>query len=204
MEQRPRWPTTLDRFRRGEPITARPVGRAERCTRWVRRNPTGTALLLSVIALVGLALGYAMREWVLANKRQVERVRLTERLESGIGHEQQGRFAEAGAILRELGDGGFEDLRRRIDQAVAELNLAQRFEAIRDGRQAIVNGRFEMSVNRALADMAYKAAFTEAGFGGVEDDPAGVAALIVRSPIRTPLVAALDDWSACFDRRCPG
>jgi len=50
----------LRRYLRGEPVRARPVGRAERYLRWMRRRPTLAALgavsVLAVVALVGLAL----------------------------------------------------------------------------------------------------------------------------------------------------
>src|SRR5262245_45821971 len=44
----------LHRYERGEPITARPVGRPERLARWVRRRPAaaGLIVMLSVLALV--------------------------------------------------------------------------------------------------------------------------------------------------------
>src|SRR5262245_32005761 len=47
----------IQRFRRDEPIMARPVGPLERGLRWVRRKPTGAALVATALALIGLAIG---------------------------------------------------------------------------------------------------------------------------------------------------
>jgi serine/threonine-protein kinase len=47
----------LRRFQRNEPIVARPVGPLGRGLRWVRRNPTGAALVATALALIGLAIG---------------------------------------------------------------------------------------------------------------------------------------------------
>ena len=53
----------IGRFRRGEPIMARPIGRAGRLIRWCKRNRlsaafAATALLFLVVALIGTTAGY--------------------------------------------------------------------------------------------------------------------------------------------------
>src|SRR5439155_18848771 len=51
----------LVRYKQGEPIRARPVGRIERCLKWVRRRPL-VAGLLAVVALVTV-LGISAFAW---------------------------------------------------------------------------------------------------------------------------------------------
>jgi serine/threonine protein kinase len=48
----------LDRYHRGEPIRARPIGRVERLWRWCRRNPVAAGLLLAV----SLSSAFGLRE----------------------------------------------------------------------------------------------------------------------------------------------
>jgi WD40 repeat protein/serine/threonine protein kinase len=65
----------LRRFTDGRPITARPVGRAEKLWRWCRRRPLVAGLLLIVaLALVGGLVGVTW-QWQLAeeHRRQAER-----------------------------------------------------------------------------------------------------------------------------------
>jgi serine/threonine-protein kinase len=52
----------LGRFLEGRPITARPVGTAERLLKWVRRRPAAAGLLAAVVLLV-LASGSAIWLW---------------------------------------------------------------------------------------------------------------------------------------------
>src|SRR5262249_4645128 len=51
----------LERWLRGEPIMARPVGRFERTWRWCRRQPMKAALIAAV--LVAIPTGFSLVSW---------------------------------------------------------------------------------------------------------------------------------------------
>jgi serine/threonine-protein kinase len=57
----------LRRWRAGEPVAARPVGRAERAAKWVRRNPVGAGLVAALVLLVAGGAGWA---WWAQRQRQ--------------------------------------------------------------------------------------------------------------------------------------
>ena len=62
------------RFRRGEPIRARPVGVWERGLKWARRRPTAAALVaVSALAAVTLLVGAAWSNTVLREAAERER-----------------------------------------------------------------------------------------------------------------------------------
>ena len=50
----------LGRFRRGEPVAARPVGRLERTWRWCNRNPAVAGLLATALLFAGVATALAI------------------------------------------------------------------------------------------------------------------------------------------------
>src|SRR5262249_13489434 len=89
----------LDRFLQHEPIQARPVAPAERWMRWIRRNPLLTALLVACLVLVALAVNKVLDDRAQATAGRAEKARLTSRFESGVQLVQEGRLAEARAIL---------------------------------------------------------------------------------------------------------
>jgi WD40 repeat protein len=66
----------LRRFRAGEPVAARPVGRAERLAKWTRRKPAVAALLLvggvAAAAVVGAALALAYNAALQAHNDQLQ------------------------------------------------------------------------------------------------------------------------------------
>jgi serine/threonine-protein kinase len=169
-------------FLHGEAIAARPEGRLERFARGVRRRPTlavglTTGVLLA-IALVGGGL-WLRGERAANDRANAEMQRL-----------DQARRENEAAL-------------ERLDLARRERQLAERLDAIHLNRAAAVNGRFDVRSIAQRADRDYEAAFREAGFGRVGDDPAAVAARIESSTIRDELVAALDDWAVSARRAGP-
>jgi len=51
----------LQRFLKGEPILARPVGRIEQTVKWIRRNPAMAAFLATLVLGIALTAGFAIR-----------------------------------------------------------------------------------------------------------------------------------------------
>jgi formylglycine-generating enzyme required for sulfatase activity/tRNA A-37 threonylcarbamoyl transferase component Bud32 len=62
----------LRRFRTGEPIQARPVGRLERAVKWVKRNPVVTAAALAVV--LALTLGTTVSYWKYLDAERQKRI----------------------------------------------------------------------------------------------------------------------------------
>jgi serine/threonine-protein kinase len=177
----------LHRFQRNEPIVARPVGHGERLLRWTRRNPTGAALVATVLALVGLALGGGLWLELERADRRAETARQEQALETALEKTatlgEQGRWPEARTVL--MSTSAPANLRERLDQARGDANMAANLEGIRLRLSA------ETTKTRETADPLYAEAFRNYG---IDLNPAEAAARIRNSAIRNTLVAFLHDW----------
>jgi tetratricopeptide (TPR) repeat protein len=110
---------------------------------------------------------------------------------------QQGLWTEARAVLAQaegrLDEADTRDLRGRLRQAQADLELAARLESNALERMDLIRGKSHYAVVAA----EYAAAFRSARLAAADEaaDAEAVAARIHGSAIRDQLVAALDDWS---------
>ena len=184
----------LRRFLKGEPITARPTGSAERVAKWARRRPSSAAMILGGAAVTLLLIAGAV--WL-----TLERGKLKHAVEADLGHiaelQQQARWAEARLALERaharLGRVAGADSRQRVTQAKRNLDLATTLDDIRLSR--VTGGQLDFYKRRA--NERYAEVFQGAALGTIHDDPKGVAARVRASAVRTALVTALDDWAVC-------
>jgi eukaryotic-like serine/threonine-protein kinase len=182
----------LRRFEDGRPIQARPVSWAERSWRWVRRNPTAAALLVTALTLVGLTSGAGV--WLVRQRAEL-RNEVGTTVAQAASLRQGFHFREARQLLEQarqrLEPAGPDDLRRRVDQGRAELNLAERLDAARIEAATLMGGKDGV----AVAESLYVSAFAEAGLGREGDDIKAVSARVRDSSLSAELIAALDDWA---------
>jgi eukaryotic-like serine/threonine-protein kinase len=202
----------LRRYERGEPISARPIGRMGRLVRWARRRPTTAALYATLLAAALLALTLFGGGLWLTGQRQATARAVEQDLREADELLQQSNLNLAGAALERakgrLGVGEWPDLQRRVQLCETELyrreaqdnairQLKRQIETIRMSRCVAVDSH----ANRTESDRQYEKAFRSAGLNVFEKDPTVVAEQINRSPARDDIIAALDDWTICADEK---
>jgi serine/threonine-protein kinase len=183
----------LRRFEEGRPIQARPVSWGERSWRWCGRNPTAAALLVTALALVGLASGGGV--WLVQQRAEL-RSEVDTTVAQAVSLRQGFHFGEARQLLDQVRQrverAGRADLRRRVDQGRADLDLAERLDAARIETATLVGGIHGLPG----AEPPYVSAFAQAGICQEGDDSKAVSARVRDSALSAELIAALDDWAS--------
>jgi serine/threonine-protein kinase len=184
----------LDRFRRGEPIRARPVGLPERGVKWARRRPTQAALVAAGILMI--AAGFAVGLWyqgVLATRRAELAFR-----ESESRKAINGALAQVAAAIddeawseAELALGHATERSAEAHSTALDGEIESLGRAIRHARSLEETRQSRPDVDLPTLSDAYAANFREIGVP-IDGDRATCVEFIRASPIRWQLIVALD------------
>jgi serine/threonine-protein kinase len=193
----------LRRFRDSRPIQARPVSRAGRFWRWVRRKPVEAALVVTGLLTVGLASGGGLwLERERAEKRSVQ-ARQEGRasqaaeaaLEKAADLQKQGRWSEARTALDGaqglVADAASIDLVKRLSRARADAEMVADLEEI---RLRFSEGGRAQEPAPSSPEKLYADAFRKYGIPLPSLEPAEAASRIRSSTIRETLLAFMHDW----------
>jgi tetratricopeptide (TPR) repeat protein len=184
----------LERYGRGEPIHARPVGSLERAARWMQQRPAAAALII-VLTVVTVAVAVAgwQFSYQVGQRRQAERDRLEEARAEVLDLLARGQTAAAGqdwkqaelwldqAVEKVEAEDALAELRDSILAArapvksrLAALDTYQRFVRDRDEAlfHATLAGGDSFQANRRTARATARAALQVVGLS-----PQGKAAL---------------------------
>jgi serine/threonine-protein kinase len=152
----------LRRFQAGEPIRARPVGRAERVCRWCRRRPLVAGLLAALVLALAAGTAGVVWQWQRAEAKAAEAQQARELAEANYAkiRETIDRLAQHGeaisyklegqallqealtayqVLLQEKGDDPTVNLRKaqaQLRSAEIRFWLREREQAATDNRQA--------------------------------------------------------------------
>jgi tetratricopeptide (TPR) repeat protein/tRNA A-37 threonylcarbamoyl transferase component Bud32 len=196
-----------------EPVAAYPEPWTIRARRWVKRRRTLVAGLAALV-LATLLLGGGGWLW-LVQKRAETRQEVNELLQEAALLWEQAKAAPPGDLSkwtaalaaakraegRLAGDQGDEELQRRVDTMVAELEqeakdrrMLARLENIRLEQPEVRNDSYFFYSEGT--DLAFAQAFRDYGIDVERLEPGEAAARIRARPIKEQLAAALDDWAS--------
>jgi serine/threonine-protein kinase len=176
-----------------EPVTAYREPLPARLRRWARRHRSTVAA--TAAALVVMAVLSGLGGWWLQRQVAEQRRAGVTALDRAAELRQEERWKEERAVLdqarTQLGGWGQADLRQRLEQARADLDLVDRLDAIRLNKATIVEGKLDLSGT----DQEYAAVFQELGLATEGEEAQRVADRVRASGVRDQIVAALDDWA---------
>ncbi|MFO0873633.1 MAG: tetratricopeptide repeat protein [Phycisphaerales bacterium] len=188
----------LNRFLRGEPIAARRASAIEKARMWIGRRPAVAALLAAVALVAVLSVAMVVRSVQAGQRRAAVASAVREDLQWLAELQRTSRWPESKAVLANAqgllasGTGDIpQELHAAVDRAAANVELAERLEALRLERAPLLGGVSD----KGAADRNYVAALQGAGLIVDLDEQPLAAARIRESETAGAIVAALDDWA---------
>lgn len=202
----------LNRFLRGEAVSARPEGWMGWMLRRIRRRPKQAAVLAISVVLSLFAIGAG--GWLLSERASVARVAAARQvaieqaaaqdLDDMVKSLRKSAWPAAEAALERakarLGELRPKELNDLIVQGARDLALQRKLDELRLACDSLLEIRADSApIDRpstASFDHESEAEFHNAGFGRAYDDPKLVAVRIKASNISEGLIDALDHWGS--------
>jgi serine/threonine-protein kinase len=169
-----------------------------------KRRRLAVGLAAAGLALVSLATGGGLwflhvqteRRTEAERQEQALRQKVDVALTQGVSLRQGFHFQQGRELLEEarqqLSLTGMDDLRQRVDRALADLHLVEQLDDARLQATTIAEGRMDFAGGRRK----YAAAFAEAGLNSAGEEVTAMAARVQESTVREEIVGALDDWAS--------
>jgi tetratricopeptide (TPR) repeat protein len=188
----------LERFLNDEPIWARRPTMVQRVRTWARRHrpvmwSVAVGLLIGLVMLTG-NVGWFVRDQAARQARIATEVQAALDEAQRFVREDKWPAAQAAAKRAEalLASGrGSEELQRRVQELLADLQMIARLEEVRILGSHVKDGHFDSEGE----DRGYAAAFRDYGLDVETLDPREAAERIGARTIRVELAAALDRWA---------
>lgn len=187
------------RYLADEPVEACPPSASYRFRKFARRNKRAltTAALLGVMLLAVLGTVAGSFGWVMRDKA-ARMAKASDDIEDALHDagklQEQQKWAEALAVVKQahvlLSNGGNENLRQRLTERIADLEMIVKLDNARLSAADVK----EQHLDAEQAMAAYAKAFREYGIDVEAMAPQEAGPLLKARSIRVELAAALDDW----------
>jgi serine/threonine-protein kinase len=171
----------LRRFSAGEPIAARPIGNAERCWRWCRRNPGTAALIGSFAATVVAGFALVFSQYLEADKQRKKAVALVGQVQAE--NQRAETNLKKAEESTEVAEANFRQLRQAVKDLWLNVSEKELFNKpgsipLRRDLLRLVRGHYEdflkqrgddIEIRTELASLHFRIGQLESALGAKKD-----------------------------------